>query len=102
MEDSGIPNPESLTFLDVEATGGSVELFLNDSSKCIQSLTTGRATFSDLELAQGFNQVLLLWKDAPQDSRLHFRFRNIMQQPETELSFLVSNPGASDWIWAEF
>lgn len=101
MEDSGIPNPESLTFLDVEATGGSVELFLNGSSKGTQSLTTGRSTFSDLELTQGFNQILLLWKNVPDDSRLHFRFRNIMQQPETDLRFLVSNAGASDWIDAE-
>jgi hypothetical protein len=102
MEDSGIPNPESLTFLDIEAPGGSVELCLNGSVKGIQNLSTGRSTFSDLELVQGFNQVLLLWKKGSADAPLHFRFRNIMQQPETDLRFLVSNMGASDWIQAEF
>lgn len=102
MEDSGIPNPESLTFLDVNAPDGTVELYLNGESMGVQSVDSGKATFSDLELAQAFNQLLLLWKPGSKKGTLHFRFRNIQMQPETELTFLTVNQDITNWIETEF
>ncbi|MEX0325158.1 MAG: glycoside hydrolase family 2 protein [Puniceicoccaceae bacterium] len=102
MEDSGIPNPESLTFLDVEAPDGSVELFLNGESMGTKSLASGKASFSDLELVQAFNQVLLLWKPESGTGPLHFRFRNIQMHPETEFIFLRANEELTNWEQAEF
>jgi len=102
MEDSGIPNPQSLTFLDVQAPNGEVELHLNGDCCGKARIQQGKATFSDLELSQGFNQLLLLWKNAPAEGALHFRFRNILQEAERELLFLRSNPEISNWEHAEF
>lgn len=102
MEDSGIPNPGSLTFLDVTAPGGTVELILNGRALDSREIEGGKATFSDLELSQHFNQVLLLWRGANPGDRLHFRFRDIMQNPESELLFLRCDPGATQWVQQEF
>ncbi|MEX0332121.1 MAG: glycoside hydrolase family 2 protein [Puniceicoccaceae bacterium] len=102
MEDSGIPNPDSLTFLDVEATSGSVELFLNGESMGTKSLASGKSSFSDLELVQAFNQVLLLWKPEAGTGTLQFRFRNIQMHPETEFLFLRANEGMTNWEQSEF
>lgn len=102
MEDSGIPNPGSLTFLDVCAPGGTVELVLNGRPVGTRAIEGGKATFSDLELAQHFNQVLLLWKGSSPGERLHFRFRDIMRNPESDLFFLRSDPGGTHWVQQEF
>lgn len=102
MEDSGIPNPDSLTFLDVSAPGGTVALCLNGRSYESQSVQGGSCVFSDLELLEGFNQAVLVWREAPSGGSLHFRFRTIGQQPETDLFFLRPNDAASDWEQAEF
>jgi hypothetical protein len=102
MEDSGIPNPESLTFLDVTAPSGEVELVINGVSIGTRKLEDGKASFSDLELLQFFNQVLILWKGAQPGDPLKFRFRDIMQNPETDLLFLQAMDDLSNWKQAEF
>lgn len=102
MEDSGIPNPESLTFLDVTAPAGCIELVLNGRSVGTRIVEDGKATFSDLELSQHFNQALLLWTGANPGDRLHFRFRDIMRNPESDIVFLRSDPGGTHWVQQEF
>jgi len=102
MEDSGIPNPESLTCLEIEAAAGEFELVLNGESIGQRSIQSGRASFTDLELVQGFNQVLLLWEGASEGEALSFGFRDIMRNPETEFFFLRVLPNLSNWEQAEF
>jgi len=102
MEDSGIPNPESLTFLDVTAQAASVEMVLNGSSLGEKTLPEGRATFSDVELMEGFNQLVLFVHRPQADTPLYFAFRDIMQNPESDLFFLEADAEVRNWIQAEF
>jgi hypothetical protein len=85
--DIDVPNPEALTFLDVQGTG-TVSLVVNGCPYGTQSLTGGNATFSDIELEAGFNHVLLRWSPDRGDTPLTMRWRNIMRQPERAFQFV--------------
>ncbi len=102
MEDSGIPNPNSLTLLQGELDSGEVELVLNGQSQGTQTAQQGRFRFSDLELVQGFNQMLLFWKAEEAGQPLQLIFRDIMQNAETELFFLEPLEDLRGWHQSEF
>jgi hypothetical protein len=78
----GIPDPTAQTFLDITGPG-TVRVWLN--AKALGELTGG-GTFPDLELERGFNHLLIRW-EAPGDSGIGMRWRNIMRQAETQLVF---------------
>ncbi len=77
----GVPNPEALTFCDLEGTGAA-ELWIN-GQPAGGSVLPG--TLSDLWLEQGWNHLLLRWTGGGE--RIALRFRTIMRRAETELSF---------------
>jgi hypothetical protein len=88
-----VPNPEALTFLDLEGEG-AVELAVNGRILGQVTLEQGAAAFSDIALEMGGNHVLLRWVPIDQSSTLKMRWRNIMRQPETGLQF--GSAGSSD------
>lgn len=53
---------------------------------------SGRVVFSDLELVEAFNQLLVEWTDPGPDDCLCFPFRNLLRAPETELHFQLAIP----------
>jgi hypothetical protein len=81
-----VPNPEALTFLDLEGSG-TVEVAVNGHAFDAVDLAKDRATISDIPLEMGGNHVLIKWEPETQDSSLKMRWRNIMRQPEVGLTF---------------
>ncbi len=88
LKDSGIPDPKSLTFLDLAGPSGSVQVFLNGEDLGSQPLKADGVSFADLELEAGYNQLMVIWSGLDAPGALSHRFRNIMKEPETELRFL--------------
>lgn len=84
--DLGIPNPELLTFLDLYGEG-EVRVTVNGETKEAVKMVNGLATLSDLSLELGWNQVLIEWKPEDASSTLRLQWRNIMRQPEIDLTF---------------
>ncbi len=78
-----VPNPEALTFLDLEG-GGEVQITLNGHTYEPLILP---ATLSDLSLDMGGNHVLIQWTPDTPTAKLSMRWRNIMRQPEVGLAF---------------
>jgi hypothetical protein len=81
-----VPNPEALTFLDLEGSG-TVEVTVNGHTFDTRTLEGGRATVSDIPLEMGGNHVLIKWTPTAEDDTLKTRWRNIMRQPEVGLQF---------------
>ncbi len=77
----GVPNPEALTFCELEGTGAA-ELWINGQPAGGSALP---GTLSDLWLEQGWNHLLLRWTGGGE--RIALRFRTIMRRAETEPSF---------------
>jgi len=75
---------------------------MNGASLGTRKIEGGKTTFSDLELLQFFNQVLILWKGAKPGDQLKFQFRDIMQNPETDIFFLRAMDDLKNWCQAEF
>ncbi|MFA5204546.1 MAG: glycoside hydrolase family 2 TIM barrel-domain containing protein [Lentisphaeria bacterium] len=82
----GVPNPDALTFLDLEGEG-EVTVTLNAATRRPQALTGGRATVPDLPLEQGGNHVLIRWRPLGPASTLRLRWRNLNGRPETGFRF---------------
>jgi len=78
-----VPNPEKLTFLEVE-TSGEVTLFVNGGGgETIQ----GKCTFSDIAMEFGTNQILIRWKPDNFKGILRMYWRNIHHQIESSFQF---------------
>jgi len=83
-----LPNPEILTFLDLEGEG-AVELIIDCKAKPVVELADGRGMVTDISLDMGLNQVLLKWMPKSQASRLKMRWRDIQGKLECGFEFLV-------------
>jgi len=88
LKDSGIPDPKSLTFLDLSGPSGEVRAYLNGRDLGTQTLKEDGISYADLELEAGFNQLMVYWTPGEGSGALSHRFRNIMNESETELRFL--------------
>jgi hypothetical protein len=99
LKDAGIPDPMSLTFLDVSAPGGTVHACLNGKDLGEVTAKPEGSSFADLELRAGFNQLLLLWTPEGAPAPLSLRFRNILNQPETDLHFLNPTVNGNIRTW---
>lgn len=82
----GIPNPEQLTFLDMQGDG-EVQVTINAEARPSMAFENGSATAADIPLEQGANHVLIEWKPASSRSGLTLRWRDINGRPETKLRF---------------
>jgi hypothetical protein len=88
-----VPNPEALTFVDLEGSG-RVEFIVNGHAYGPIELTEEEATISDISLEMGGNHILIRWEPERCDAHLSMRWRNIMRQPEVGLLF--GGRGSSD------
>lgn len=88
-----VPNPEALTFLDLEGTG-SVEVTVNAVTYDPVILEGSATTVSDIPLEMGGNHVLIRWTPSSPDAALRMQWRNIMREPEVDLLF--GQGGSSD------
>lgn len=81
-----VPNPEALTFLDMEGTG-YVEVTINGQTTAPLLMGDAVETISDIALEIGGNHVLIHWQPGEGTASLKMRWRNIMRQPEVGLTF---------------
>jgi len=88
-----VPNPEALTFLDLEGCG-TVTVMVNGHGYETVDLAEGPATVSDIALEMGGNHILVTWAPPDAAATLVMRWRNIMRQPE--VGFVFGSGGSSD------
>ncbi len=82
LSDLGVPNPEALTFCDVEGLGTVQAVITGDARKEAVALP---GTITDIGFDIGFNPVLL--KLTGHHGPLKLRFRSLMRKPETDFVF---------------
>jgi len=84
--DIDVPNPAALTFLEASG-GGTFELFVNGRTHASHSGDGSARVFPDIELEQGWNQILLAWTPASGTAILRMHWRTISGQPEVSFDF---------------
>jgi hypothetical protein len=86
--DLHVPNPEAMTFLELEGRG-KVTFYLNAEKRREIVLNEIIADIGDIYLKKGVNNVLLYWQAEAPGTPLKIRWRNIMHKPELGFQFIV-------------